>query len=203
MKVRLTLILSLLVIASVSIHAQEIRERQITPAEDLATMQSPVEIVSIKLNGKEILPGEKIEGNDNWLQGIVFTVKNVSDQPISYVNLGFKFPLPNGFVVVCVLNYGPDSSRGEVRRTSSPPVIQPGQTIDLVLTKDRYKMLQHVLAQANAPSSFDTAPYFIERVSFENQPDVIWHYGYLCRRNSSELGTFDAFEKYVLPIKRN
>ena len=201
MKVRFTLIL--LLIASVSIQAQEIRERQITPAYDLATMQSPVEIVSIKLNGKEIVPGEKIEGNDNWLQGIAFTVKNVSDQPIIYVNLGFKFPLPNGFVVVSVLNYGPDVSRGASRSASSPPVIQPGQTIDLVLTKDRYKMFQHVLAQANAPSSFDTAPYFIETVAFENQPDVIWQYGYLKRRNPSELGRFDAYEQYVLPTKRN
>ena len=197
------LTLSLLVLAFVSIQAQEIRERQITPADDLATMQSPVEIVSITLNGKEISPGEKIEGNDNWLQGIAFTVKNVSDQPVSYVNLGFKFPLPNGFVVVCVLNYGPDTSRGAVGRTPSQPVIQPGQTIDLVLTKDRYKMFQHVLAQANAPSSFDTAPYFIERVSFEDQPDIVWQHGYLCRRHPSEFGRFDAFEKYVLPVKRN
>ena len=70
MKVRLTLILSLLVIASVSIHAQEIRERQITPAYDLATMQSPVEIVSIKLNGKDILPGEKIEGTQPKAQKV-------------------------------------------------------------------------------------------------------------------------------------
>jgi len=201
MKVRLTLML--LLVASVPIQAQEIRERQITPADDLASMQSPVEIVSIKLNGQEIVPGEKIEGNDNWLQGIAFTAKNVSDQPLIYVNLGFKFPLPNGFVVVCVLNYGTDVSRGATRSASSPPAIQPGQTIELVLTKNRYQMFQHVLAQANAPGSFDTAPYFIETVAFENQPDVIWQYGYLKRRHPSELGRFDAFEKYVLPIKRN
>lgn len=201
MKVRYALLP--LVLLSVSIQAQEIRERQITPAYDLATMQSPVEIVSIKLNGKEIAPGEKIEGNDNWLQGIAFTVKNVSDQPIVYVNLGFKFSLPNGFVVVSVLNYGPDVSRGTPISASSPPAIQPGKTIELVLTKDRYKMFLHVLDQAKAPSSFDTAPYFIETVAFANSPDIIWRHGYLQRRHPTEFGRYDAYELYVLPAKRN
>lgn len=197
----LTLILSILTAASLSMQAQEIKDRQLTPAYDLATIQIPVEIVSIRLNGKDVLPGEKIKGNDNWLRGVSFTLKNISDQPITYVNIGFKFPLPNGFVVAAVLNHGIDCYHGE-SRGPSPSAIQPGQTLDLVLTKQRYDSFLHVLAQAEAPSSFETAPYLVNRVCFENQPDVIWEGGFLKRRNPTEVGRFDAVERYVLPIKQ-
>ena len=198
----LALGLSILTAASLSTQAQDIKERQLTPAYDVATIQMPVEIVSIRLNGKDVQPGEKIKGNDNWLRGVSFTLKNISDQPITYVNIGFKFPLPNGFVVVAVLNSGIDCYHGEITRHPSPPAMQPGQTMDLVLTKERYDSFLYVLAQAEAPSSFETAPYFVNRVCFENQPNVIWEGGFLKRRNPAEVGRFDAFERYVLPIKQ-
>jgi hypothetical protein len=97
----LALVLVILTAASLLIHAQERRDRQLIPAYDFATIQMPVEIVSIRLNGKDLLPGEKIQGNDKWLQGVSFTLKNISDQPLAYVNIGLKFPLPDGFVCVC------------------------------------------------------------------------------------------------------
>src|SRR5215207_4963526 len=145
--VHLALMLSVLAAASSSISAQEIRDRQLVPAFDFTTIQMPVEIVSIRLNGNEIRPGDKIQGNDEWLRGVSFTLKNISDQPIAYVNIGIKFPLPNGFVVYS-LPYGIDLSRDEPRGASSPPPLQPDQSVDLVLTKERYQSFLYVLAQA-------------------------------------------------------
>jgi hypothetical protein len=200
--VHLTLILSVLAAASLSIRAQEVKDRQLTPEFDFTTIQMPVEIVSIKLNGKEIRPGDKLKGNDEWLKGVSFTLKNISDKPIAYVNIGFKFPLPNGFVVYS-LPYGVDLYHGDARRESSPPAIQPGQSLDLVLTKQRYESFLYVLAQAGASSSFETAPYYVDTVCLENEPDVIWQGGFLKRRNPTEIGRFDVIERYVLPAKQN
>jgi hypothetical protein len=194
----LALLLSVLTATSLSTSAQEVTDRQLIPAFDFATIQMPVEIVSIKLNGKEIQPGEKIKGNDEWLRGVSFTLKNISDQPIAYVNIGFKFPLPNGFVVYS-LHYGTDLARGETMRESSPPVIPPGHSLDLVLTNERYKSFLYVLAQADASSSFDTAAYFVDTVCFENQSEVIWQGGFLKRRHPTEIGRFDPIGRYVLP----
>jgi hypothetical protein len=208
---RLAIVLSILAAASLSTRAQELqtkesqaqelKARQITWVYDISTIQMPVEIVSIKLNGKDIVPGEKIQGDENWLKGISFTLKNISDQPISYVNVSFKFPLPNGFVSVGVLNYGLNTSHGEIRRGPLPAPIQPGQTQELVLTKDRWTSFLHVLAQANAPRDFETAPFYVERVCFEGQPDVIWQAGWLRRRHAVEPGRFDTMQKYFLPVK--
>lgn len=58
-----------------SVSAQELRDRELHPAFDFTTIQMPVEIVSIKINGKEIKPGEKIKGDDDWLQGLSFSKK--------------------------------------------------------------------------------------------------------------------------------
>jgi hypothetical protein len=199
--VHLALLLSVLAAAS-SISAQEIRDRQLIPAAKFATMQMPVEIVSIKLNGNEIRPGEKIQGNDEWLRGVSFTLKNISDKPIAYVNIGIEFPLPNGFVMYS-LPSGVDLFRDEPRRESSPPPLQPGQSVDLVLTEKRYQSFLYVLAQAGAPSKFDTAPYYVDTVCFENQPDVIWQGGFLKRRNPTEIGRFDVIGRYVLPARHD
>jgi hypothetical protein len=196
--VHLALLLSAFAAASSSISAQEIRDRQLVPEYDFTTVQMPVEIVSIKLNGNEIRPGDKIRGNDEWLRGVSFTLKNISNQPIAYVNIGIQFRLPNGFVMYS-LPYGIDLSRGETRRESSPPPLQPGQTVDLVLTEQRYQSFLYVLAQAGAPSRFDTAPYYVETVCFDNQPDVIWQRGFLKKRNPTQIGTFDVIGRYVLP----
>lgn len=199
-------VLIILAAPSLSIQAQELkdpelRDRQITHAFDVSKYQTPVEIVSIKLNGKDIVPGEKIQGDENWLKGIAFTLKNISDQPISFVNVAFRFPLPNGFVVIGVLNYGVNSSHGQIRRGPLPAPIKPGQTQEVVLTKQRWDSFLHVLAQANAPANFDTAPFYIDTVCFEGQPDVIWQVGYLKRRHAVEPGRFDPIQKYFLPVK--
>lgn len=199
---RLALVVALVAAASLSIQAQEIKDRQLVPAYDFSKVQMPVKIVSIKLAGKTIAPGEPIKGDDNWLRGISFTLENVSDQPIAYVDIGFKFPLPNGFVVYS-LNYGVDMARGEPRRGGSPPAIEPGQTVELVLNDRRYESFLNVLSQANAPSKFETASFYVETVCFEGQPDVIWQGGYLKRRHPTEIGRFDAFERYVLPARQN
>lgn len=187
-------------VSSGSILAQEIKDRELRSAFDFTGIQMPIEIVSIRVNGKKVAPGEKIKGNDDWLKGLSFTLKNVSDKPIAYVDIGLKFPQPKGFVVYS-LNYGVDLSRGTPRRESSPPAIQPGESLDLVLTKERYQVFLNILAQGGASSSFDIAPYYVHKVCFDNEPDVIWESGNLKRRDPNQIGKFDVIERYVLPIK--
>jgi len=188
--------------ASDSIFAQQLRDKQLKTAFDFTNVQMPVEILSIRLKGEEIQPGEKIMGDDDWLQGLSFTLKNISDKPIAYIEVGLEFLRPNGFVVYS-LNYGVDYSRGESRRESSLPAIQPGQTLNLVLTKEKYPIFLSVLAQGGASRSFDTASYSLNRVSFEGEPDVIWSGGNLMRRDSNQFDKFNVIERYVPPTKQN
>jgi hypothetical protein len=187
--------------ASGSASAQQLTARQLKPAFDLTKVQMPVEILSIKLKGKEIKPGEKIMGDDDWLLGLSFTLKNISDKPIAYLEMGLHFTHSRGFVIY-YLNYGVDYSRGTPRRAYSPPAIEPGGTLDLVMTKAKYQNFQRILAQTGASPNFDTAPYLIERICFEYEPDIIWEGGYLKRRDPSQIAKFNLIERYVLPDKQ-
>jgi hypothetical protein len=185
------------------VSAQELRDRELKPAFDFTTVQMPVEIVSIKLKGKDVAAGEKINGDDDWLKGLSFTVKNTSDKPIAYVAISLRFEQPTHMVRVFVftLSYGVDYSRGEPRSGSSPLPIQPEGTVDLVLTEERYRNFLQILTSGDMPRSFDVAPYFVERVSFEDDPTIIWEGGYLKRRNPEVIGRFDIIERYKLPTK--
>lgn len=184
-----------------STPAQQMRDRQLQPAFDFTTVQMPVEILSIKLHGRDVQPGEKIQGDDDWLRGLSFTLKNISDKPIAYIDIGLLFPQPKG-VVVYSLNYGVDFPRGDRRGESSPPAIQPGESVHLVLTKERYKSFQRVLALGGAASSFDTATYYVGRISFEHEPDVIWEAGNLKQRDPSRPTEFTTIGRYALPAKQ-
>ena len=181
-----------------SVSAQELKDRELHPAFDFTTIQMPVEIVSIKINGKEIKPGEKIKGDDDWLQGLSFTLKNISNKSIAYVSMGLRFVRPDR-VVVFMLSYGVDYSRGEPRHGYSPLPIQPDQTVELTLTKQRYPNFLHILSVGEVSRSFDVAPYYVERVAFEEDPFVIWEGGFLKRRDPGVFDKFDIIERYKLP----
>ena len=187
----------------VSVSGQEIRDRELKPAIDFATIEMPVQIVSIKLKGTDVAPGEKIKGDNDWLKGVCFTVKNISDKPIAYVAIGLRFePPPGGArVVVFTLSYGLYYSGGVPRSGSSPLPIQPDQTVDLVLTNERYANFLQILSMGGMPLGFDVVPYYVERVSFEDDPNIIWEGGYLKRKNPAFICRFDIIEKYKLPTK--
>src|SRR6185436_7507291 len=91
MTLRLVLAATIFAIGTAaSTSAQELRDRQLKPAADFTTIQMPVEIVSVKLKGSDVAPGQKIKGDDDWLKGVSFTLKNISDKPIAYVEVGLR-----------------------------------------------------------------------------------------------------------------
>jgi hypothetical protein len=190
----------------VSASAQDLRDRELKPAIDFATIEMPVQIVSIKLKGTDVAPGEKTKGDDDWLKGVSFTVKNISDKPIAYVAIGLLFEPPpvagRPRVVVFILSYGVDYSRGVPRNGSSPPPIQPDQTVDLVLTNERYPNFLQILGMGEMPLGFDVVPYYVERVLFDDDPNIIWEAGFLKRQNPAAIQRFEIIEKYKLPTKQ-
>jgi hypothetical protein len=192
---------SCLVATSGPTYARQVRDRELRPAIDFAKIQMPVEIVAVKLNGEDVRPGEKIPGDDDWLRGVSFTLKNVSDKPIAYVAVALQFPQPEGFVAY-LLSYGVDLSRGDHRRGFSPPAIEPGATVDLALTKEEYPSFLRILDRGGAARRFDAAAYYVDRICFEGEPDIIWAAGMLKRRDPERPTEFKAIERYALPARQ-
>lgn len=205
---RLALLSLILAAASLSAFAQGevLKDREVRPAFDFSLIQMPVEIVSIKLKGKAIEPGEKIQADDDWLRGLSFTLKNVSDKPISYVEIGLRFPHaadPRDFTTY-LLKYGQEDSP---RRNAGPQIasvrpIQPGETIAIALSVDKYPFFQHMMSSTGVSSSVEEAAYFIDRIFFSDEPDLMWRGGKLLRRDPSDINKFNVIERYTLPAKQ-
>ena len=195
----------ILMSASVSTFGQAVKERELKPAFDFRVIQSPVEILSIKLNGEEVEPGKKIKAGDDWLRGVAFKLKNVSDKPIAYVALTLQFYYPEAAtrperVVGYFLSYGLDitSSRHPLPE-NAPRAIRPGETMDLVLSNEKYLAMLDILSRAGVTANVATARYYVHSAAFEHEPDVVWQQGKLMRRDPDDHNKFNVVGQYSFP----
>ena len=192
--------------ASLSAFAQaSVKDRELQPAFDFTLIQMPVEIVSIKLNGKAITPGVKFQASDDWMRGATFTLKNISDKPISYVGIGLRFPhaADSRDFTTYLLNYGQEGSprRSAYSQIATVRPIHPGETREIVLSEDKYPFFQNMLSSTGVAPDVEIAHYFIERIFFDGEPDVMWQGGKLLRRDAADPNKFNVIEQYSLPAK--
>lgn len=111
--------------------------------------------------------------------------------------MSLRFTQPKR-VLGFTLSHGVDYSRGEPRRRDSVSAIQPGETVDLTLTKERWPNFLRILSPGEMPRDFDLVPYYLERIAFDDDPDVIWEVGYLKRRDPAAFHNFKIIERYAL-----
>jgi hypothetical protein len=187
-------------------QARQAGRRVIGPAPVEAGRQSPVEVVSVSVKGKAVGPGRPFDAGDDWLSGLTFTVKNVSDRPVTFVDISLRVPAAGGQrktgSMVGPLRYGcwpgfpcyPDAE-------GSSAAILPGETRDVVLTEERAKSFVAGLAQVGAAMPVESAEYDIDSAFFD--ADTRWSRGLVFRRDPSEPDTYRMEGKYVLPKKSN
>lgn len=198
----------ILVAASVPALGQAVRERELKPSFDFTLIEIPVEVVSIRLSGEEAAPGRKIKAGDDWLRGVSFKLKNVSDKPIAYVAITLLFSDPEDSTrperaVGYSLSYGPDiTSQKTPLRKNAPKAIQPGETVDLVLSHEKYPVFLNILAYGGMTPDVATAKYYVHTVAFENEPDTVWRQGNLLRRDSHDRNKFNVVGRYALPERQ-
>jgi hypothetical protein len=73
--------------------------------------------------------------------------------------------------------------------------------VELVLMKERYPGFLRILDRGGGPRSFDAAPYYVDRISFEGEPDIIWAAGMLKRRDPDRPTEFKVIERYAPPAR--
>ena len=196
------LLTSLLIILcfSFAAFAQYGSDRVLKPIE---VGISPVDIIGIKVKGKTIEPNRSFLAEDDWLNGLTFTIKNVSDKSISYVDVELYFPTPSGSRVeyaLFELRYGfepvvPNRSSA----VNKPKSLLPGETLDLSLSEAEVQgVVSILLAHAGISNNVENITYCVGKVFFEDDEDTMWRRGRLLRRDSNNLMRFNVREKYVL-----
>ena len=140
--------------------AQQAKDRVLVQLPFEPGRQTPVEITAIEVKGKVVEPGRKFSSGDDWLRGLTFTLKNISDKPVSYIEVGLHFLAPAGSQAqnaVYDLRYGylrviPNPAAD----MSAPKSLMPGETWRLELSEADYQNLAGLRAYGGQSSDVET-----------------------------------------------
>lgn len=202
---RASVILLVGVLACVTGLARQSGQRVINQASVEPGLQSPVEVISVSVRGGAVEPGRPFPAGDDWLAGFTLRVKNVSDRPVSVVDVRLRFPTPAGHKrkhvsLLGLLTYGCRAGYGcHPDASGSAGAIMPGETRDMVLTDEAHKRLGANLAQLGVPTPVEAAEYEIDSVFFD--ADTLWSRGNVLKRDPAEPNKYKWSERYALPKK--
>lgn len=153
-----------------------------------AWRNEPLEISTLKIKGKLAKLGVKIIEEDDWLNGLTVTVKNISTKTIVWIELNIEFPTPlNPLQEPASLDhlvYGlyPQPPGQEVTPHPDQPPLEPGAKADVILTD--YEGLREFLIQTNKPGSIKEVEISISEVVFND--GTKWSGGQLFRRDLND-----------------
>jgi len=145
----------------------------------------PIEISNLRVKGRVAKLDAVFEEDEDWLDGLTVTVKNISNKTVDYIELNLEFPAPDHSAPepesVDHLLYGtyPQLPGQEVTPHPDQPPLQAGAKADLVLTD--YEGLRDFLVQTKKSTSVKQIQISISEVIFDN--GTKWSGGQLFRRN--------------------
>ena len=168
---------------------QQSRERVIRrlPIEK----NEPIGITSVKVNDRAVLSNQKFVADDDWLRGLVISVRNKTDKLILYASIQLQFPRPVAKERFSIfdMSYG---NRGLPQRPPTPSEklvgLAPGETVDIVLSSEEFATLRQFLTGTGYPPSIKTMDLRIDQVIFED--DTMWSGGTSLRRDPKDPGTW-------------
>lgn len=131
----------------------------------------PIKIDKLKVKGKHVGLGQNFLEDDDWLNGLTVSVKNVSGKTIVYIEMVLEFSRPEGpaqgIPTINRLMYGQyPLLPGETDPPNSESPVTPGETVDIVLSD--YDSLQEVLRQTNYPPSIKQVEVSVDSVIFND-----------------------------------
>lgn len=121
--------------------------------------------------------GKKLLGDDDWFQGFTVSVKNTSGKVVTHVSVGITFlrpeddPTAQDPPLSYSLSYGvhPALPSSVIKTITEPPKpIQPGETIDLVLSEESFAWIRRVLKKLRYPESIKGLVLTLEDVGFDD-----------------------------------
>jgi hypothetical protein len=128
----------------------------------------PVEIVSIKLNGRTLKSNDSFSPSSDWTSNLEVTVKNVSEQIVTGVEVSLYAEKVDA---ADVATFNTDLTFGAPR--SFTPVFLP---------PDGMAVLSHTFTHGDI-FDFDYASIVVQRVYTKNDNTFIWSAGRMLRRS--------------------
>lgn len=183
-----TIVICLCLLLPVLCYGQGNRDRSI---EKLFQPKEPVEIVDTQVNtlqgGKQSVKfGSKFSGNDDWLKGITFKVKNKSGKAIVYMEVYVYIPAPDTIPkehdVRMSVSYGRmPLLPGDFAHTPAPNPVVNDKEVTLILSDRTYEAYKGLVREKHGSASFDNVRVRIGMIVFED--GTAWKNGHILRQD--------------------
>lgn len=157
---------------------------RITSAGDgvkLSSVNEAVQISDITVAGKSVIPGEAFNADDDWLRTLTLRLKNVSDQTIVAVRVGFGLPETRAEdrQVGFSLEYGKMGLGGIV--PDGQAMVRPDEEFELRFTDAQYRNYLEFFAKHAGSANFTRAWIGITTIQFKD--GTMWSSGCLRATN--------------------
>jgi hypothetical protein len=136
----------------------------------LSWKNEPIEVIGLKSKGKNIELRKSFLEDEDWLRGFTVTVKNVSNKPISRIEIDLSFPRPRGTpknvpTYGTTLVYGRDPSDEDARLFR--PIL-PGEIADVSLPDYNLPFLREDLMKLGYPPNVTLGQIVFQQVTFSD-----------------------------------
>jgi hypothetical protein len=161
----------------------------------------PVDIVAVKVKGAPVEPGQKFAGDSDWFNGMVVTLKNVSDKPIVFATVFVMAPEEKNGVRTQIegrdiyanieLVYGePPPMPGGPPRSNRVPPLMPGQTAVVLLDETWRDEFYSRLRGRDSSTDIPELTLSVWQVAFLGDDDTMWMHGFWRRRDPNRPGAW-------------
>lgn len=171
----LMLLVILVGIKEATVDAKPQKEKVV---ENLPYGTEPVELLEIKLSGKNLKLGGKVSDGDDWLQNLAFKLKNKANKQIVFVEIALDLPetITSGPQMAYIFRLGQNPV--EKKHVRAPLLLMPDDSL-LVTVADEYDKLKAFVQDRHQITDINKA---VLRLSFLGFSDgTAWSAGEMVR----------------------
>ena len=163
-------------------RADRAYERLIEKRTNSAIRNEPVEITLAKTRKGAVEFNRAFKDQDNdWLKGFTLTAKNISQRPITFIDVTYSFERPkdqdnsNQPALINTLTFG------SIGKNANQAKLNPGESTELVLDDATHDFLQQALGKAGYTTSVQRIRFYLSQVIFAD--GTMWSLGYWYQRD--------------------
>ncbi|HYG10614.1 MAG TPA: hypothetical protein VD835_11740 [Pyrinomonadaceae bacterium] len=140
----------------------------------------PVRIIGLHMGGKEVKFAEKFTGDDNWLKGAKFRLKNITGKKIVFIELDVNFPetRATGAEMSYRINLGQIPN---LNHPATPLSVSSGEELEADINEKRYAALTKLIQERHSLSDITKAHIQVGFVVFDDA--TAWSAGVFYRQD--------------------
>lgn len=160
----------------------------------------PVEIVAVKVKDAPVKIGQKFAGDSDWFNGMVVTIKNISNKPVTFATVFVMAPYEKNGVRKQVngrdlyanieLIYGEPPPMPGKRRSNPIALLMPGETTDVLLDEGWRDQFYFRLRLEDSSTDIPELTLSTFQVAFLGDDDTMWMHGFWRRRDPKDPGSW-------------